>query len=98
MHVEDYPSDEVLETTGATRQQLCGLYTGVPLTKRSVEYAARLPDMVTVYREGILRAASAHTGELSESALRQQIHVTVLHELGHHHGLNEDDLRQLGYG
>lgn len=97
--VEDYPSDEVLESFGIRdRARLCGLYTGVPLSDRSVSDPARLPDVVTIYREGIMRASEDEFGNLSESELLRQIRITVLHELGHYHGLDEDELTSLGYG
>ena len=98
MHVEDYPSSEILESMGVGRDELCGLYSGVPLGDRSVWHAARLPDVVTIYREGILHASSGADGHLSQRELRRQIRITVLHELGHHHGLDEEELAELGYG
>ncbi|MCX7424594.1 MAG: metallopeptidase family protein [Planctomycetia bacterium] len=99
LHVEDYPSQRVMEDTGARyREDLCGLYTGIPLTERSVMQSGTLPDVVTIYREGILAAAADRDGRVRNSRLLREIRVTVLHELGHHHGLDEDDLRELGYG
>lgn len=97
--VEDHPSEEVLRSLGIRdRGDLCGLYTGVPLSARSVMDPARMPDVVTVYREGILRASEDGNGNLSEPELMRQIRITVLHELGHYHGLDEDELAELGYG
>ncbi|HLA85182.1 MAG TPA: metallopeptidase family protein [Thermoguttaceae bacterium] len=99
LHVEDYPSREVLRETGIRRRdELCGLYTGIPLTERSVSQSGNLPDVVTIYREGILAAARGTGGRISIAELRRQIRITILHELAHHHGLDEDELRQLGYG
>ena len=99
LHVEDYPSQQVLETTGVhDRRCLCGLYTGVPLTERSVMQSGMLPDVVTIYREGILSAAMGPDGRIATAELRRQIRITILHELAHHHGLDEDELRRLGYG
>ena len=99
LHVEDYPSREVMAKTGVRRRsQLCGLYTGIPLTERSVMHSGTLPDVVTIYREGILSAATAPNGRVSTAELRRQIRVTILHELAHHHGLGEEELRRLGYG
>ena len=54
--------------------------------------------MVTVYRQGILRAARDHHGRIRTERLREEIRVTILHELAHYHGLDEDELRALGYG
>jgi len=99
LHVEDYPSDEVMAQLGiADRGTLCGLYTGVPLSDRSVNHPWRLPDVVTIYREGILRCSENGHGGLDEAELIRQIRITVLHELGHYHGLDEDELTELGYG
>jgi predicted Zn-dependent protease with MMP-like domain len=99
MFVEDYPSDDVMRKMGIRRrEQLCGLYTGIPLTDRSVMQSGVLSDVIHIYREGILLMASDGHGHVNESYLREQIRITVLHELGHHHGLDEDDLRELGYG
>jgi len=99
LHVEDQPSHEVMKELGVTSEAtLCGLYTGVPLTERSVEHSGMLPDVVTIYRKGILHLAVGRDDQLSEKELQRQIRITVLHELGHHHGLSEHDLAELGYG
>ena len=99
LHVEDYPSARVVAETGVRRRdQLCGLYTGIPLNRRSVQHSGTLPDVVTIYREGILSAASDAYGDVDTDRLRKEIRTTVLHELAHHHGLDEDELRDLGYG
>ncbi len=98
LHVEDYPSRRVMAELGVEyRDDLCGLYTGVPLNERSVTQSGNLPDVVTIYREGILAAAADSRGEISRKRLRSQIRITILHELAHYHGLSEADLEQLGY-
>lgn len=98
LHVEDYPSDEVMEQTGAEYiDDLCGLYTGIPMGEKSVMHSGTMPDVVTIYREGILSASADREGRISTERLREQIRITVLHEIGHHHGMTEDDLKQLGY-
>jgi predicted Zn-dependent protease with MMP-like domain len=98
LHVEDYPSDEVMDETGAEYlDDLCGLYTGIPIGNKSVMHSGVMPDVVTIYREGILSAAADRRGRITSDRLREQIRITILHELGHHHGLTEDELRQLGY-
>ena len=99
MHVEDYPSEEVMHDRRVRyRDNLCGLYTGIPLTQRSIQHSGTLPDVITIYREGVVRAAADRRGQVRNDRLREQIRITILHELGHHHGLTEDDLRELGYG
>ncbi len=99
LHVEDYPSEDVMDHRHVRyRDDLCGLYTGIPLTHRSIEHSGALPDVITIYREGIVRAAADRHGRVRNSRLREEIRITILHELGHHHGLTEKDLRELGYG
>ena len=99
LHVEDYPSPEVMKEFGLEyRDELCGLHWGIPITKKSIEDPCRLPDTVTLYREGILAEAMDRQGRIRKGRLREEIRITLLHELGHQHGLDEDQLRQLGYG
>jgi predicted Zn-dependent protease with MMP-like domain len=99
LHVEDYPSADVMAQTGATRRdQLCGLYTGIPISDKSILHSGTMPDMVTVYREGILAMARDRFGRVRLGRLRREIRITILHELAHYHGLDEDELRDLGYG
>jgi predicted Zn-dependent protease with MMP-like domain len=77
---------------------LFGLYTGIPLPKRSVDQSGVMPDVIHIYRLGILTASRSRSGSINEAELRKQIRKTILHEYGHHVGLNERDLRDLGYG
>ncbi len=98
LYVEDYPSRRVMHETGVRhRSQLCGLYTGVPLTERHVEMSGVLSDAIYIYREGIFAQSRDRHGRFDEQELRRQIRITVLHELGHYHGLDEGELRELGY-
>jgi predicted Zn-dependent protease with MMP-like domain len=98
MYVDDYPSREAMRRLGIRdRRQLCGLYTGVPLGSRSVQHSGILSDAVHIYREGIMEMARDRAGHISQSELRRQIRITILHELGHHHGLGEEELERLGY-
>lgn len=99
LHVEDYPSHDVLEQCNLEyRDDLCGLHSGIPIDQRSIEDPWRLPDFITIYREGIVSAAANAEGRVRMSNLRKEIRITILHELGHHHGLSEEELEQLGYG
>jgi predicted Zn-dependent protease with MMP-like domain len=106
--LEDCPSPELLRDMGLDpddRAGLCGLHSGIPLTDRSVSQS-EMPDTVTLYREGIVEEAGGWeewtdddgTELGGEARVRHEIRVTLLHELGHHFGLSEDDLRGLGYG
>ena len=98
MYVEDYPAPEVLRRLGIRRRHsLCGLYTGIPLTHKQVEASGVLSDAIYLYREGILGLAVNDAGEIDEQELRRQIRITLLHELGHYHGLSERELEELGY-
>ena len=99
LYVEDHPSDKVLRKMKIRRREnLCGLYTGIPLTERRVDHSGVLSDVIHVFREGVLAQSLDATGGINEPELRRQIRITVLHELGHHHGLDEDELSELGYG
>ena len=97
--VEDYPSREIMRRMRVRhRGDLCGLYTGIPLIHRSVEHWGTPSDVIHIYREGILSISRRTDGTISLPRLRKQIRKTILHELGHHHGLTERELRELGYG
>ena len=99
--VEDYPADEVLASFDlAYRDDLCGLHDGIPLTDRSVEGSndSGVPDHIVIYREGITTHAAGCAATATDEALCREIRITILHELGHHFGLDEDDLTRLGYG
>jgi predicted Zn-dependent protease with MMP-like domain len=96
--VDDYPTRRILRRVGLHRRdQLCGLYTGVPLTERAADSAAHPTDVIHLFRRGIWAAAEDGLGRVSERELRRQIRLTILHEFGHYHGLNEEQLEELGY-
>jgi predicted Zn-dependent protease with MMP-like domain len=98
MYVEDHPSPRVMRQLGVrSRRDLCGLYTGIPLTERHVEISGVLSDAIYLYRDGILSLSTDRHGRIDEQELRHQIRITLLHELGHHHGLDEQQLEELGY-
>ncbi|HVR83327.1 MAG TPA: metallopeptidase family protein [Planctomycetota bacterium] len=71
---------------------LYGLYEGVPRTERSVEESLRGPDRITIFKRAIER------DHRSRAAMVKCIQETVLHELGHYFGLDDNQLDQLGYG
>ena len=70
---------------------LFGLYRGVPLTERNVDYPPMLPDRIVIYQRSIESACATEADAVG------QIRTTVLHEIGHFFGLDEDDLEDLGY-
>lgn len=69
---------------------LLGLYEGVPLPERSGEPIR--PDTITIFREPLERIST------EPDVLKEQIRVTVLHELAHYFGIDEERLDELGYG
>jgi predicted Zn-dependent protease with MMP-like domain len=96
--VDDRPGPDVIHRMGKRdARNLCGLYTGIPLDKRSVEHSGTMPDAIYIFREGVLGNAAGDQGQVSREELTRQIRITVLHEIGHHFGLDEDDLRKAGY-
>jgi predicted Zn-dependent protease with MMP-like domain len=71
---------------------LLGLYHGVALTERTSYYSGVLPDRITIYRIPILRICS------SDEDVVRQVRVTVVHEIGHHFGIDDATLHELGWG
>ena len=89
--VEDWPSKAQLREAGVVGEDtLYGLYDGQPLTERGADYGLILPDRITLFRGPHLEAADDVAGLLAE--LRR----TVLHELAHHFGIDDDRLQALG--
>jgi predicted Zn-dependent protease with MMP-like domain len=85
--VQEEPDPEDLEAMGFDpEEELFGLYQGVPLSERDSFYSAALPDRVLIYRGPILRACA------DRRAVIREVRDTVVHELGHHFGLDEDDM------
>jgi predicted Zn-dependent protease with MMP-like domain len=91
--IEDCPSAEVLEEQGiANPNELFGLYRGVPRPWRSVfAPLAEFPDKIEIYYQPIL-----HSG-LRSREIRELIRRVVVHEVGHHFGMSDQQLRALGY-
>ena len=72
---------------------LLGLYQGIPLTRReNYGLGGGMPDRVTIYRLPILALCN------SEAEVIEAVRITVVHEVGHHFGLSDARLRELGYG
>jgi predicted Zn-dependent protease with MMP-like domain len=70
---------------------LLGLYEGIPLTSRTTHYAGVLPDHITIYRQAIC-AICGTEGEVAD-----QVRRTVIHEVAHHFGIDDDRLAELGW-
>lgn len=101
--VDDEPSAELLTGLGMRpgEDDLCGLHDATAYTEQSVEQGWDMPGQIMLFRGPIRRLAQEITGEAGRrlaEELRRQIHITLLHEIGHHFGLDEDDLERLGYG
>jgi predicted Zn-dependent protease with MMP-like domain len=85
--VEEEPDPEDLEAMGMDpEEELLGLYQGVPLDQRDSFYMGALPDRVVLYRGPILRACDNRRDVIRE------IRDTLVHELGHHFGMEEEDM------
>lgn len=99
-YLEEVPVEVRPASTPAQRRRaglrrddlLLGLYQGVPRTERSVEHSGTLPSVIYVFQEDVELACD------DEQDLVDQVRTTVLHEIGHYFGLDEDDLEDLGYG
>lgn len=88
IRVDDFPTDEVLDTMNAESEfDLLGLFQGVGLPFRSVEEIAPMPNMIWLYRRPILDYWAEH-----EEALGHIVRHVLIHEIGHHFGLSDDDM------
>ena len=73
------------------RPGLLGLYRGIPLPQRTTSYAGVLPDQITIYQRAICGICS------TEAEVVEQVRRTVIHEIGHHFGIGDERLRELGW-
>ncbi len=71
---------------------LLGLYEGVALTERDSDYSGALPDAITIYRDALLDVCE------SDDEVVDQVAITVIHEIAHHFGIDDDRLHELGWG
>lgn len=86
--VLDEPGDDLdLES-----KDLLGLYTGTPLPERDSDYSGELPDVIYIFRKPHLALG------LPPDALRREIAATLIHEIAHYFGLDDDHLDELGWG
>ncbi len=72
--------------------EILGLYRGVALTERDSWYAGSLPDTITIYREALLDFCD------SEADVVDEVAITVIHEIAHHFGIDDERLHELGWG
>ena len=72
--------------------ELLGLYEGIALTERDSSYGGALPDTVTIFRDSLLEICE------TEDEVVEEVAVTVIHELAHHFGIDDERLHELGWG
>lgn len=89
VHIEDSPSPETLEEMGIESGTLFGLYQGVPLTERGWYYGNVLPDRIVIYQRPIEEAAR------SRQEVEDIILETVMHEVGHYFGFDDEELYKM---
>jgi predicted Zn-dependent protease with MMP-like domain len=89
--IGEWPTRDHLAQAGLRPGDLLfGLYVGVPKTKRGFTYGESVPDRILIFQRPIERVC--HT----PAQVRDRVYRTVLHEIGHHFGLDEDQLRDAG--
>jgi predicted Zn-dependent protease with MMP-like domain len=81
--IEERPEDGSLD--------LLGLYDGVALTERDIYGFGEMPDRIVLYREPLLAICD------DEKQLREEVHITLVHEIAHYYGIDDDRLHDLGW-
>ena len=89
--VDDWPEYSTPLVSGGPGDTLYGLYEGVPLTERGAGYFGVLPDKVTIFRGPLER-------DFAKDELEEQVRITVVHEIAHYFGFEEERLEELGWG
>ncbi len=89
--VEDWPDYSTPLVSGEDDNVLYGLYEGVPLTERTAGYHGVLPDKITIFRGSLER-------DFRQEELEEQVRITVVHEIAHHFGFDENRIKELGWG
>jgi len=91
-NVEVLVVDEPGEELDPEGQGLLGLYVGLPLPERGADYAGELPDVIYIFRRPHLEMG------LPPAELRDEISRTVIHEIAHYFGIDDDHLEDIGWG
>lgn len=91
MVVEDWPEYSTPLVPDKEDDVLYGLYEGIPLTERSAGYYGFLPDKITIFQGPLER-------DFRRDELEEQVRVTVVHEIAHHFGFDENRIEELGWG
>jgi len=87
--VEDVPANQLAPKAGQPRQLLLGIFHGIPTTQKSIFNLPSGPDHVVLYQKNIEAICSG------DAEVREQIRRTVIHELGHYFGLDEEHLKDV---
>lgn len=82
----------VVESRHPNGPGILGLYEGLALTERTSEYSFELPDKITIYKDSLCEYCTTH------EELVEQVTITVVHEIAHHFGIDDDRLHELGWG
>ncbi|MGW1739497.1 metallopeptidase family protein [Nocardia sp. NPDC001965] len=82
----------LIEPRNPDEPHLLGLYHGIALTERDSHYGGSLPDTITVYRDALLEVCA------DEAEVVDEVRITVIHEIAHYFGIDEERLHQLGWG
>jgi predicted Zn-dependent protease with MMP-like domain len=86
---EDFPPNQPSPQSGQQRKLLLGLFHGVPTTKKSIFDVPAGPDHIVLYQKNIEAVCC------DEAEVREQIRLTVMHELGHYFGMDESQLKDV---
>jgi len=87
--VEDMPPNQPSRRLGRQRRLVLGVFHGVPTTRKSIFDLPTGPDHIVLYQKNIEAVCS------SEAEVREQIRLTVIHELGHYFGMDENQLKDV---
>ena len=82
----------LVEDRNPDEPDLLGLYEGYALTERGADYGGALPDRIMIYRAAICDVCE------TEAEVAEEVTVTVVHEIAHHFGIDDDKLHALGWG
>jgi predicted Zn-dependent protease with MMP-like domain len=91
-HIEIVVTDEPGDECEPGEEDLLGLYVGTPLTERSLDEIYELPDIIYIYRRPHLEM------HLQVAELREEIATTLIHEIAHYFGIDDDHLDEIGWG
>lgn len=89
--VDDWPDYSTPLVADGPDDTLYGLYEGVPITERGAGYYGFLPDKITIFRGPLER-------DFATEELEEQVRITVVHEIAHYFGFDEERLEELGWG